>query len=298
MKGPPCPDARPSRSSCSPAFGTCPARADDPPKPDPLAEGKRLLSEGDAKADEGKANDAVILYKQAFEKLLPSMRKIPFKHEVKRDVTAREELKEVLKKEIEEDKSAAEFHGDEVGMKALGLIPASLDLKETMIKVYSEEIAAFYDPKTKTMHLIKEPEAKMKKPRGLLERLLGKPEGFDKDENKTVIAHELTHALADQNYDLDRLQKRIKGDDDRQLALSALIEGEATLTMMGAQTNDWDGTKISKIPAADLDRTFSFLMPLMGLAGGKAMREAPAVFADLMLFPYLRGLVFYARSNT
>ena len=79
-----------------------------------------------------------------------------------------------------------------------------------MVKVYSEEIAAFYDTKTKTMHLIKEPEAKAKKPPTFLERLLGKTGGFDKDENKTVIAHELTHALADQNFDLDALQKAVK----------------------------------------------------------------------------------------
>ena len=85
-----------------------------------------------------------------------------------------------------------------------------------MVKVYSEEIAAFYDTKTKTMHLIKEPEAKAKKPPTFLERLMGKTGGFDKDENKTVIAHELTHALADQNFDIDAMQKAVKDDDDRE----------------------------------------------------------------------------------
>jgi hypothetical protein len=259
------------------------------------AAGKKLIADGDAQADKGDATQAVLLYKQAFEQILPGMRKISFKHEVKRDVTAREALREIIKKEIEEDKSATEFHGDEVAMKALGLIPKSLDLKETMLKIYAEEIAAFYDPKTKTMHLIKEPEAKMKQAPSFLERLLGKKSGFDKDENKTVIAHELTHALADQNYDLDAMSRQIKGDDDRDLAFSALVEGEATLMMLGAQMGDWEGRQTAAMPSAQLDRTFSLLMPFMGLAGGQAMRQAPPVFGDLLLFPYLRGLVFCSR---
>jgi hypothetical protein len=257
-------------------------------------DGKKLLAEGDALADKGRTNDAVVRYKDAFEQLLPGMRRRPFKREVKSDVTAREDLKALLLKEIDEEMSPAEFKASELGMKVLGLLPRDLDLKETMVKVYSEEIAAFYDTKTETMHLIKEPEAVAKKPPSFLERLLGKTGGFDKDENKTVIAHELTHALADQNYDLDALQKAVKHDDDRDLALSALIEGEATLTMLGAQMDDWDGTAIRDMPAARLDRLFGLMAPFMPMAGGASLREAPVILSETMIFPYLRGLVFCA----
>jgi len=256
--------------------------------------GKKLLAEGDDLADQGKTTDAVLQYKRAFEQLLPGMRKLPFKHEVNRDVTPREELKAVLIKEIDEEMTAAEFRANEVGMKVLGLLPREINLKETMVKVYSEEIAAFYDTKTKTMHLIKEPEAKKNKAPTFLERLLGKTGGFDKDENKTVIAHELTHALADQNFDLDLMQKAAKRNDDQSLALSALIEGEATLTMIGAGMDDWNGSVIRDMPAARLDKLFGFLIPLMPLAGGASLREAPVILSETMIFPYLRGLVFCA----
>jgi hypothetical protein len=261
------------------------------------SEGRKLLKEGDDLADKGQTTEAVIRYKRAFEQLLPGMRKIPFKSEVKRDVTAREALKDILIKEIDEDMTPAEFRANELGMKALGFLPRDFKLKEALVQVYSEEIAAFYDPKTKTMHLIKEPEAKAKTPPSFLERLMGKKEGFDKDENKTVIAHELTHALADQNFDIDRMQKSIKPlhDDDRDLALSALIEGEATLTMIGAQMDDWDGSVVRNLPAAKLDRVFSFLIPLMPMVGGKSLRNAPVILSETMIFPYLRGMVFCAR---
>ena len=266
--------------------------ADDLPAS--VERGKALLEEGDKLADRKEPTEAVLKYKLAFEQLLPGIRQLKFKHEVKRDVTNREDLKALLLKEIDEEITPQEFRTNELGMKVLGFIPREINWKETMVRVYSEEIAAFYDPKTKTMHLIKEsPAAEGKKP-GFLESLLGKKQGFDKDENKTVIAHELTHALADQNYDLDKMQKAAEADDDRSLALSSLIEGEATLAMIGAQMDDWDGSKIGAMPAANLDKTFSLMMPFMSIASGKALREAPPILSESLIFPYLRGMVFCA----
>ena len=192
-------------------------------------------------------------------------------------MTTREDLKALLLKEIDEDMTPAEFRANEMGMKAFGLLPRELNLKEILVQVYSEEIAAFYDPKTKTMHLIKEPEAKAKKPPSFLERLIGKKAGFDKDENKTVIAHELTHALADQHFDLDALQKAVKNDDDRDLALSALIEGEATLTMIGRPDGRLGRLRDpSKMPADEPRPDLQPDDPVHAvMAGGKSLREAP-----------------------
>ena len=270
-----------------------PASAED--RPASTERGKELLSEGDKLADGKDTTEAVLRYKLAFEQLLPGIRQLPFKTEVKRDVTARDDLRAFLIQEIDEDQTPAEFKAGELGYKALGFIPAGMNWKDVMVKVYSEEIAAFYDPRTKTMHLIRENEVAQPKKRGFLETLLGKKGGFDKDENKTVIAHELTHALADQHYDLAKMQKAAKGDDDRALALSSLIEGEATMTMIGAQMDDWDGDKLRAIPAADLDRAFSLMMPFMSLTSGAALREAPPILSESLIFPYLRGLVFCAR---
>jgi hypothetical protein len=270
------------------AAPAAPARAD-------VAEGLALLRRGDAAADKGDTTEAVILYKRAFETLLPGMRKVRFKHEVKRDVTAREDLQKMVLKEMDEEMTPAELRANELGMKALGLVPRDFDVRAVTAKVLAEEIAAFYDTKTKTMHLIKEPEAKAKKPPTFFERLMGKKAGFDKDENKTVIAHELTHALADQNYDIDKMVEAVKGNDDRTLAVQSLVEGEATLTMIAAQMQDWSGTAVVKIPAANLDRVFSLMGPFLPLAGGKALRDAPPILSESLIFPYLRGMVFCAR---
>ena len=257
-------------------------------------EGVKLLAEGDRLADAKNPTEAVLRYKQAFEQLLPGLRHLPFRTEVKRDVTARQDLKALLLKELDEEMTPLEFKTGELAFKAFGLIARDLDWKATMVKVYAEEIAAFYDPKTKTMHLIRESDDQPKKV-GFLESLLGKRGGFDKDENKTVIAHELTHALADQHYNLDAMQDVVKKDDDRSMALSALIEGEATLAMIGSQMEDWNGSKVSAFPAADLDRIFGLMMPLMPMTGGAGLREAPPILSESLLFPYLRGMVFCAK---
>ncbi len=271
----------------------CVAASDSPPKDASVEAGKKLLREGDSQADGGQPTDAEVTYQKAMEQLLPGIRRLPFKHEVKRDVTAREEIRAYLIKEMAEEQEPAEVRAEELSMKALGLLPADTDYQELMLRVYSEEIGAFYDPKTKTMHLIKEPGTGRKA--GLFESLLGRKGGFSKDESKTVIAHELTHALADQHFDLYRMQKAIKNDDDRELALSALIEGEATLVMMGAQMEDWKGTEISEVPAEQLGSVFNLMMPLLKFASGASMRSAPPIVGESMLFPYLRGLVFCAR---
>lgn len=264
-------------------------------KPDVKA-GTDLLRTGDALADGGKPNDAQIRYKEAFEKILPRLRGIPWKHEVKRDVTKREKMQEMLLKEFEEDMTPAEFEGQEKAFKAFGMLPADLDLKKFLVQVYSEEIAAYYDPKTKTMYMIEEPEADQKKEPTFLERFLGKKGGFDKDENKTVIAHEMTHALSDQHFDLDSLHKDASKNDDYSMAVSALIEGEATLAMMAAGQEDWNGEEIVKTPADALGRGMEFMMPFMtSMGSGDSLKKAPPIIADSMLFPYLRGLVFAAK---
>lgn len=269
-------------------------RADDTPKA--IREGTKLLAEGDKLADAGKYTEAVISYKKAMEKLLPQLRKIPFKHEVKRDVTKRKDMKALMLKEIEEDMTPEEFRTNELALKAFGLLPRNFDLRETLAQVYSEEVAAFYDPKTKTMHLIEEPPAEANKSPSFLERLLGRTGGFDKDENKSVIAHELTHALADQNYDIEAMQKAAKKDDDRSLALSALIEGEATLTMFGTSIDDWDGDEIIRFPAANLELTFNLISPFLSfLGGGKSLRNAPPIITESMTFPYFQGMVYCAK---
>ena len=55
-------------------------------------------------------------------------------------------------------------------------------------------------------------------------------------QNCIVLAHELTHALQDQHFNLLMMPLEVKNDDDLALATSALIEGDATVVMTDYQT--------------------------------------------------------------
>jgi hypothetical protein len=280
-----------------------PARADEkaagPADAQRVAAGKELLAEGDKLADDGKYDDAALTYKAAFEKLLPGMRKLEFKRNVGGKVVPRNELRDILAKIEDEETPPERARAEETGMKALGLIPEDMDLRQFMLRLETEEVGGFYYPKTRTMYLVKEPppEPGKQKKQGLFEKVFGtgKPKGFDKDETKVVLAHEMTHALADQHFDLRAMFKAAEGDSDRQLALSALVEGEATLTMIGASREDWDGRATAQLPAGRMSLMIGLLTPMLGFTSGPAFRDAPPVLSEQMTFPYLRGLVFCAR---
>lgn len=279
-----------------------PARADEkiakPANREMVAAGKKLLADGDKLADDGKYDAAALTYKAAFEKLLPGMRKLDFKRKVGGKVVPRNELRDILAKIEDEETPPEKMRAEETGMKALGLIPADMDLRQVMLRLQTEEVAGFYDPKTQTMHLVKEPppEPGKQKKQGLFGNLFGtgKPKGFDKDETKVVLAHEMTHALADQHFDLKAMYKAAEGDSDRQMALSALVEGEATLTMIGASREDWDGRATTQMPARRMSLMIGLITPMLGFTAGPAFREAPPVLSEQMTFPYLRGLVLCA----
>ena len=227
-----------------------------------------------------------------------SLRKIPFLHEVKRDVTKRENLKAMLLKELDEDMTPEEFRANEMAMKAFGLLPRDYQPQggpgpgllrgdRRLLRPQDQDDAPDQGAQ----------EGRAEEEAGLPRAALRQDDGFDKDENKTVIAHELTHALADQHYDLDALQKAVKKDDDRSMALSALIEGEATLTMLGAGMDDWDGIGDRRsCPPPSLDWTFRMMSPFMPIwAAASSLRKAPAIISESMIFPYFKGVVFCAR---
>jgi hypothetical protein len=91
------------------------------------------------------------------------------------------------------------------------------------------------------------------------------------------MAHELTHALQDQHFNLKRFQKWPKGDSDAELAAHALIEGDATLAMTHY---------MAKNPMVAL----AFLRSLGDAETvSKEFKQAPRALRESLLFPYEEG---------
>jgi hypothetical protein len=258
---------------------------------DELAEPRsatRLLAAGDQLAKEKQYDEALLKYKEAYEVLVPQLRSLPFREPVTPRFMVRSELKEYMATELAREFPEPRMRLMDRSLKVLGLVPDTLDVRETLLNLYTEEVGGFYNPRTKEMFLIREDPVK----RGFLTRWLMGPE-FNTEEQRITLAHEMVHALADQHFDLQGLDDATRGNDDVSLAVSSLIEGEATLVMFGEIL----GNEISPMMLVDLepqriDTAFQFLNWVTPFLSGRTMRSSPAIFRESLVFPYHKGTVF------
>src|ERR1700748_2071920 len=109
--------------------------------------------------------------------------KLPIQHEVKRRLITREQVEKYILDKFKEDKDAKRMQSEEVVLKKFGLLDRDFQLQPFLVSLLKEQIAGYYDNKTKTVNLL---------------------DWVSPDEQKPVIAHELTHALQDQHTDLDK----------------------------------------------------------------------------------------------
>ncbi|MEL6543786.1 MAG: hypothetical protein AAFQ82_04115, partial [Myxococcota bacterium] len=196
-----------------------------------VPEGLLLLEKGDAAAKAGDTAKALLEYKRAYDRLLPSIRGLEFKSVTPAEVIVRSELKKRLSQTVGEDDSAELVFFDRA-LKALGVLPEVMSLEPLMLSMLEGEVAGYYDPERKQITLVDGTgEPKKKEPRSFWAKMLAgdAPEGFDAENNRGVIAHELTHALTDQHYDLKKLQAQRRGHDDASMAIDAVIEGDAMI---------------------------------------------------------------------
>lgn len=162
----------------------------------------------------------------------------------------------------------ATIRADQAAYRLLGLVPPDSDLVKTLLDVLEEQAGGFYEPQTKSFYLLDDMPRSMT---GLL------------------AAHEMTHALEDQRYDLDARIAKVIEDDDASFALSSLIEGSATLA--GAV---YLGRAVAAGTVAPTD-----LDALAESDAGRAERlnAMPAVLRRQLLGPYLLGMSFLMRGQ-
>ena len=150
---------------------------------------------------------------------------LPMKREVKRRLASREEVVTYLKKNMAEDKDVKRLRRTELVLKKFGLLPKEFDLQTFLVSLLEEQVAGYYDSKTKTVNLLDWVVPELQRP---------------------VLAHELTHALQDQTFGLDKWLK--KGDEDLDTkknltpaditedenseARQAIVEGQAMVVLL------------------------------------------------------------------
>lgn len=208
-------------------------------------------------------------FMQAADEVLADMSKLlslPILSPLKKSLRSRDEIKAYLLQKMKEDKDADKRYADQKSMEKFGLLPKDYPLEQTLVKVLTEQIAGLYDPDSKEFFIANW--------------------NTEADE-RMVMAHELTHALHDQHFHIDKWTDAAKPNDDAELARDAVVEGSALAAML-------DYILRGKGSIRDLGE----LDPAMLMGdpdSSPELAKAPKVLQDELLFPYTAGTTFTQR---
>jgi hypothetical protein len=201
-------------------------------------------------------NAAIVSTTDAVLKETSELRQLSILRAVKSGAQSRSEIERMIIKNLDTDTTPAEMHAAETLLHVFGLAPKEFEYRPFLIKLLTEQVAGYYDPKAQQFYLA---------------------DWIELEGQKPVMAHELTHALQDQHFNLKRFEKWPKGDSDAELAAHALIEGDATLAM-------------THYMERHLLVALAFLKSLQSQEiSSEQFKRAPRALRESLLFPYEEG---------
>jgi len=181
----------------------------------------------------------------------------------------KKQLRQFLAKRIKKTLRPDEIYADELSLKMFGLVPADFDLKKSTLDLLTEQAAAFYDYDNKKLYLLDDA-------------------AFSAET--TTLAHELSHALADQHFNLGKFMDETPSNDDENLAHTAVVEGQASWLMLAYDLKQ-EGKEPVPTPEmlkniSDSSETSSGDFPVL--------KSSPLYIQQSLLFPYSEGTLFFA----
>ncbi len=211
---------------------------------------------------------------KAVEQRVSKLRGLAVKKDIRWEVATKDTVHAYLLKSLEQQYPPGELEKEGDALKALGLIPAQLNYRSFLIKLYEEQVGGFYDPKKEVLYLA-----------GWI------PTGLQ----SVIIAHELTHALQDQHFNIDQFAERLQGNSDAMYARLALLEGDATWIML----LDSMGQTEAEIDLSNMNLDSALGRMMMALSTNQmpTFDEAPRAVRELLMFPYMRGFQFVGHGR-
>jgi hypothetical protein len=175
-------------------------------------------------------------------------------------IVSQEELAERIREQIEEDLDPDDVAVYERLYQLLGLIE-DLNLLQAYQDLYAEQVGGYYDNETGEMVI---------SGGSSLSPL-----------SKTIVVHELVHALTDEHFDFGTLSEELRDTDQFEdaYALQALVEGDATyfqlVYLQGLPISDQQDAIIESL---SVDST--------------VLESLPDWFGEDLTFPYDEGFAF------
>jgi len=183
---------------------------------------------------------------------------------LKKSLRSREEIRAYVIKQMNEEKSADERYADRRSAEAFGLLPKGFDLDAFMVNVLTEQVEGLYDPKTREFYIA---------------------DWSPLSDQRMVMAHELTHALEDQHFQIETWLRAARHNDDAELARAAVLEGSAMAAMVDYLMLS-TGRSLKDMPDFDPG------MLIGDLGSTPTLKQAPPFLKDTLIFPYISGLTF------
>jgi hypothetical protein len=189
---------------------------------------------------------------------------LEFKYPPNVAVRTKDEVYDYLVHKLETELPPEELERLSLAYRLFGLIPDTLDLGKLFLDLYTEQIVGFYDPITDSLYVVA---------------------GAADLEVRLIVAHELVHALQAQYVPLDSILSA-HGDNDRQVAAQAVMEGQGILASLTAMMPDRDFDKLPDFwqQYRKSVREQQELMPIFS--------SAPLILKETLIFPYLGGADF------
>jgi hypothetical protein len=213
--------------------------------------------------------DTSVLLKTADEMVqaVVRLRGLEPKAPISKGVKSRAEIVKYLEELIKKEHDQNQLQLEGKMLQKLGIIPATVDYKDLILKLLAEQIGGYYDPDKKTYFIAS---------------------WLPLSEQKETMIHELTHALQDQYFNIKEIAEadRKLNNDDRGMAHEALMEGDGLAVMLEYQLEP------ANKHFADLPDLALVMRMLNTQEEYPAMKSAPSFIQQTLLFPYGYGASF------
>jgi hypothetical protein len=155
------------------------------------------------------------------------------------------------------DRAEAERYAGQ--LRALGLIEGPVDLIQSERDLGAADVVGFYDQDK--------------------EALFVRGENLADTDVRVTLVHELTHALQDQKFDLDKIDRRVETSGES-FAITALVEGDAT-----AVENDY----VASLPQSEQDEYDASFDDQTPQPDAPSTENVPPVLELFESAPYIFG---------
>ena len=183
------------------------------------------------------------------------------------EILSKDNFRQMVEEGVKDAEGDKETRAAEIALKMFGLVPQDFNLAQESGDLLAEQAAAFYDYKKKRLFVLDSTKAD--------------------NEQLIALAHELAHALADQQHPLQKFIRDADGDE-QSTARQAVIEGQATWLSWAYLSKKAGGR--GEVPPALVDR----LAEGAGASGDDfpVFSQAPLYIRESLTFPYTEGMRF------